>query len=62
MDDSDRNIVGSKPTIAELVSSFVETGEFETDPVWVVRWTLNQFARNDFDTFDHAMPQRAVDQ
>lgn len=59
--DLGRNIVRSKPTLAELVASFVADDELEKDPKFVVRWTLNQFARNDFDTFDAPMRQAAIE-
>lgn len=57
----DLNIVNSRATLAELVQDFIDDGEFENDPRWVVRWTLNQFARNDYDTFDRHMRQTALD-
>lgn len=52
---------GSSPTLHHLVTQFIDTNEFESDPTWVVRWTLNQFARNDYDTFDQAKRQAAID-
>ena len=56
-----KNIVHSKPTLAELVAHFLTADELTSDPAYVVRWTLRQFARNDFDTFDRSHRQRAID-
>ena len=57
----DRNIVQSQPTLALLVAEFVNDNELSNDPAYVLRWTLNQFARNDFDTFDPQMRQAAIE-
>ena len=56
-----QNIVHSKPTLAELVKHFITNDELTQDPIYVVRWTLRQFARNDFDTFDRPRRQTALD-
>ena len=56
-----QNIVQSKPTLAELVADFIAADELTQDPTYVVRWTLRQFARNDFDTFDPSYRQQALD-
>ncbi len=59
---SGQRVVGSKPTLFELVDGFIEDDDFEGDPAFVVRWTLNQFARNDFDTFNNEMRDTALRQ
>lgn len=61
MNQQPQNIVHSKPTLAELVTDFIAADELTQDPTYVVRWTLRQFARNDFDTFDRAHRQKALD-
>lgn len=57
----DLNVCLSRWTLAELVDQFIEDHEFEHDPRWVSRWSLRQFARNDFDTFDREHRQTALD-
>ena len=42
----------SSPTLAETVGAF-DANEFVDDPVWVLRWSCHQFARNDWDEQPH---------
>lgn len=55
------NITQSKPTLAELVQHFIANDELTQDPAYVLRWTLRQFARNDFDTLDRPHRQHTLD-
>ena len=52
---------GSASTLQGLVAEFIKDDQIGADPLWVVRWTLNQFARNDYDTLDISMRQQAID-
>lgn len=49
------------PTLAGLVNDFLAADELTKGPAYVVRWTLRQFARNDFDTLDRTHRQHAID-
>lgn len=60
-DNDPQNVTQSTFTLAALVDDFVSADDFATHPAYVVRWTLRQFARNDFDTFDRSHRQQSIE-
>jgi transcriptional regulator with XRE-family HTH domain len=49
----------NEPSLASLVARFVEAGDFD-DEAFVLRWSLNQFARNEWDDLTPSQKSAAL--